>query len=198
MKSLTSAAGAALAALLVSPASALWTIPNCTAGPLSTNGVCNQALDPSARAVALVNAMNITEKLANLVEYVFAPPPLQARLYQCLADVKTLQAAPMGRPGSACPSTSGGPRRCTASLTRPACSSPEMASRSPTPRRSRCPLCCPLLLTTIWCTPLRTRSAPSSARTATRAGTALMPIRRTLVGDRLSRLMPGIALEESC
>jgi hypothetical protein len=59
----------AASAALVAPAAAVWTIPNCRNDTLSKNGVCNQALSPHARAMALVNAMNITEKLLNLVEY---------------------------------------------------------------------------------------------------------------------------------
>jgi beta-D-xylosidase 4 len=44
--------------------------PDCVSGPLASNDVCNQALDPSERAKALVSAMTIQEKLANMVEYV--------------------------------------------------------------------------------------------------------------------------------
>ncbi|KAH7110551.1 glycoside hydrolase superfamily, partial [Dendryphion nanum] len=44
--------------------------PNCDSGPLRDNRVCDVGLDPARRAAALVAAMNITEKLTNLVEYV--------------------------------------------------------------------------------------------------------------------------------
>lgn len=42
--------------------------PDCTSGPLSNNTVCNVKATPPERAAALVKAMNITEKLVNLVE----------------------------------------------------------------------------------------------------------------------------------
>ena len=42
--------------------------PDCDNGPLRTNDVCNTELDPSKRAAGLVEAMNMTEKLLNLVE----------------------------------------------------------------------------------------------------------------------------------
>ncbi|AEO70559.1 glycoside hydrolase family 3 protein [Thermothielavioides terrestris NRRL 8126] len=41
-------------------------------GPLANNTVCDTTASPPKRAAALVEAMNITEKLANLVEYVMA------------------------------------------------------------------------------------------------------------------------------
>lgn len=44
--------------------------PNCVNGPLANNTVCNVNTTPSARAAALVKAMNISEKLVNLVEWV--------------------------------------------------------------------------------------------------------------------------------
>lgn len=44
--------------------------PDCVNGPLATNTVCNMNASPSERAAALVKAMNISEKLVNLVEYV--------------------------------------------------------------------------------------------------------------------------------
>ncbi len=44
--------------------------PDCVNGPLANNTVCDAKAEPTARAAALVKAMNITEKLANLVEYV--------------------------------------------------------------------------------------------------------------------------------
>lgn len=44
--------------------------PDCVNGPLASNGVCNMGLDPSERAKALVAAMTIEEKLANMVECV--------------------------------------------------------------------------------------------------------------------------------
>jgi hypothetical protein len=43
--------------------------PDCVNGPLSNNTVCNDKASPAERAAALVKAMNITEKLVNLVEY---------------------------------------------------------------------------------------------------------------------------------
>ncbi|KAK3905771.1 family 3 putative glycoside hydrolase [Staphylotrichum tortipilum] len=42
--------------------------PDCVNGPLASNAVCDTKAQPSVRAAALVKAMNITEKLANLVD----------------------------------------------------------------------------------------------------------------------------------
>jgi beta-D-xylosidase 4 len=47
--------------------------PDCINGPLTNNTVCNVEASPSDRAAALVEVMNITEKLSNLVEYVIPP-----------------------------------------------------------------------------------------------------------------------------
>ncbi len=44
--------------------------PDCINGPLATNTVCDTKASPPERAAALIKAMNITEKLSNLVEYV--------------------------------------------------------------------------------------------------------------------------------
>lgn len=52
--------------------------PDCVNGPLARNDVCNMGLDPSARAKALVSAMTVEEKLANMVEYVPSPGHVQA------------------------------------------------------------------------------------------------------------------------
>jgi xylan 1,4-beta-xylosidase len=54
-------------ALFAAPAAAL-TWPDCRNGPLANNTVCDESAAPSARAAALVKAMNITDKLNNLVE----------------------------------------------------------------------------------------------------------------------------------
>lgn len=45
--------------------------PDCTNGPalLTHNLVCNPSAPDAARSAAIVAAMNITEKLANLIEY---------------------------------------------------------------------------------------------------------------------------------
>ncbi|KAL5383446.1 hypothetical protein DPSP01_005845 [Paraphaeosphaeria sporulosa] len=43
--------------------------PDCVNGPLAGNDVCNMELDPSERAKALVAAMTIEEKLANMVDH---------------------------------------------------------------------------------------------------------------------------------
>jgi len=43
--------------------------PDCVKGPLANTTVCDPKASPPDRAAALVKAMNITEKLANLVEY---------------------------------------------------------------------------------------------------------------------------------
>jgi len=51
-------------------ASARLQFPDCQNGPpaLTSNLVCNTAASPADRAAAIVAAMNITEKLGNLVE----------------------------------------------------------------------------------------------------------------------------------
>ncbi|KAH7305955.1 glycoside hydrolase superfamily [Stachybotrys elegans] len=41
--------------------------PDCGDGIISSNPVCDRSLPPSERAAAMVEAMNVTEKLANLV-----------------------------------------------------------------------------------------------------------------------------------
>jgi beta-D-xylosidase 4 len=42
--------------------------PDCTHGPLAKTVVCDPNASPPDRAAALVKAMNISEKLVNLVE----------------------------------------------------------------------------------------------------------------------------------
>lgn len=44
--------------------------PDCISGPLAKTLACDTTASPPARAAALVQALNITEKLVNLVEYV--------------------------------------------------------------------------------------------------------------------------------
>jgi beta-D-xylosidase 4 len=41
--------------------------PNCEDGIIASNKVCDRSLSPSERAAAIVEALNITEKLGNLV-----------------------------------------------------------------------------------------------------------------------------------
>jgi xylan 1,4-beta-xylosidase len=43
-------------------------LPDCVNGPLAINTVCDPKAAPSDRAAALVRAMDISEKLVNLVE----------------------------------------------------------------------------------------------------------------------------------
>ena len=43
--------------------------PDCVNGPLADNLVCNASAPEHDRAIALIQAMNITEKLAQLVKY---------------------------------------------------------------------------------------------------------------------------------
>lgn len=45
--------------------------PDCQNGPLSDNTVCDSSAAPADRAAALVQAMTLDEKFANLVEYVW-------------------------------------------------------------------------------------------------------------------------------
>ena len=42
--------------------------PDCVNGPLANNTVCDAKAAPADRAAALVKAMDISEKLVNLVE----------------------------------------------------------------------------------------------------------------------------------
>jgi beta-D-xylosidase 4 len=48
------------------------TYPDCINGPLANTTVCDPKAPPPERAAALVKAMNISEKLVNLVEYVMS------------------------------------------------------------------------------------------------------------------------------
>ena len=66
-----SSSWAVFAAALLNPLSAEASdFPDCAKGPLANNTVCDPKASPADRAAALVAAMNINEKLANLVEYV--------------------------------------------------------------------------------------------------------------------------------
>lgn len=93
--------------LLLSPAwGFVW--PDCSKPPLSNVAVCNTALSPADRAAALVAALNITEKLNQLVEYVPIKVVLRPPLTVSLA-LPLVQRDLGFRP------TSGGTRPCTAS-----------------------------------------------------------------------------------
>jgi xylan 1,4-beta-xylosidase len=46
--------------------------PNCEDGTIASNKVCDRGLSPPERAAAIVEALNITEKLGNLIRYVGA------------------------------------------------------------------------------------------------------------------------------
>ncbi len=59
---------AALLGLLASRAVAMMEFPDCENGLLASNKVCDPKLSSLERAAALVAAMTINEKLANLVE----------------------------------------------------------------------------------------------------------------------------------
>jgi hypothetical protein len=67
-------ASVAAIAVLASP---IWAMqfPDCVNGPalLTKNLVCNTTASPADRAKAIVAAMNITEKIANMVEYINRP-----------------------------------------------------------------------------------------------------------------------------
>lgn len=55
--------------LLAGPQLADATIyPDCTKGPMAKTLVCDATASPADRAAALVKAMNISERLVNLVE----------------------------------------------------------------------------------------------------------------------------------
>ncbi|KAL1836538.1 hypothetical protein VTJ49DRAFT_5035 [Mycothermus thermophilus] len=60
------------------------TYPDCTNGPLRTNLVCDRTAGSSARAAALVAAMNNNEKLANLIKCVLFTSHLS-----CSADPRS-------------------------------------------------------------------------------------------------------------
>ncbi len=68
MRSLSASLAAAVG-LLSSPAWGMINFPDCARGPLANNTVCDVKARPSDRAMALVKAMTISEKLANMVEY---------------------------------------------------------------------------------------------------------------------------------
>jgi beta-D-xylosidase 4 len=55
--------------------------PSCTSGPLRDNAVCDESLEPDARAAGLVAAMNISEKLVNLVDHSLGVPRLGIPVY---------------------------------------------------------------------------------------------------------------------
>lgn len=68
-------ASAGLAAGLVSlglPLASATIYPDCTNGPLAKTVVCDPKASPPDRAAALVKAMNLSEKLVNLVESVIS------------------------------------------------------------------------------------------------------------------------------
>jgi len=46
-------------------------LPDCVNGPLKSNKVCNVTESPANRAAALVEVMQSSEKLQNIVRYVF-------------------------------------------------------------------------------------------------------------------------------
>jgi xylan 1,4-beta-xylosidase len=60
-----------LVVLLALPAVMAMSYPDCVDGPdlLTSNQVCDTTASPPERATAIVAAMNITEKLSNLIEY---------------------------------------------------------------------------------------------------------------------------------
>jgi beta-D-xylosidase 4 len=57
-------------AAAVSGVQAPFTLPNCVDGKLASNKVCDTSLPRAERAAALVQAMTIDEKLANLKKYI--------------------------------------------------------------------------------------------------------------------------------
>ena len=62
------------AQLAASQNMAFQSYPDCKTGLLATNGVCDTKLSPPERAKALVSAMNVQEKLQNLMRYVSPSP----------------------------------------------------------------------------------------------------------------------------
>jgi hypothetical protein len=54
--------------LVVLPSSTALQFPDCINGPLASNLVCDPGASPQDRAAALVGAMNISEKLVNMVK----------------------------------------------------------------------------------------------------------------------------------
>jgi beta-D-xylosidase 4 len=54
------------AAATVSGMQAPFKLPNCVDGPLALNAVCDTSLTRAERAAALIQAMDIKEKLVNL------------------------------------------------------------------------------------------------------------------------------------
>ncbi|KAG5794866.1 hypothetical protein H9Q69_006097 [Fusarium xylarioides] len=51
-----------------------YTLPDCTKGPLSKNGICDTSLSPAKRAAALVVALTPEEKVGNLVSNATGAP----------------------------------------------------------------------------------------------------------------------------
>jgi len=72
---------AAGAVALGLPQAAATIYPDCNNGPLSKTVVCDPNASPPDRAAALVKAMNISEKLVNLVKYA-APWQVMRNLQQ--------------------------------------------------------------------------------------------------------------------
>lgn len=56
------------AALLPPLVMATMVFPDCSNGPLASNGVCDLKASPIERAASLVAAMGISDKLQNLVK----------------------------------------------------------------------------------------------------------------------------------
>lgn len=55
-------------AAAVTGVQAPFSLPNCIDGKLSSNKVCDSSLPRAERAAALISAMTIEEKLANMVK----------------------------------------------------------------------------------------------------------------------------------
>ena len=77
---------AALLAAQAGSGLARFQYPDCVGGPLANTTACDVKASPSARAAAVVRALNITEKLANLVECValFTPTFISSPLFDSL------------------------------------------------------------------------------------------------------------------
>lgn len=68
-------------ALIVAQNASTSRYPDCTGGPLRDNAVCDDSLEPAMRAAGLVAAMNISEKLVNLVDHSLGVPRLGIPVY---------------------------------------------------------------------------------------------------------------------
>ncbi|KAI3585739.1 glycoside hydrolase superfamily [Fusarium oxysporum f. sp. albedinis] len=75
-----------------------YTLPDCTKGPLSKNGICDTSLSPAKRAAALVAALTPEEKVGNLVSNATGAPRIGLPRYNWWNEaLHGLAGSPGGR-----------------------------------------------------------------------------------------------------